>query len=235
MANTVQIKRGSTASVAGYTGPVGELIYNSSTKRVHTQDGVTAGGSALALLSDVSGGGAVTSVNTQTGDVVLGKGDIGLGNVDNTSDANKPISTAQAAAINLKAPIANPAFTGTPTAPTAAQVSNNTQIATTAFVKAAVAALVDGAPEALDTLRELAEALGDDPNFVATITAEIGSKLSKAANLSDLADITTARANIGLGNVDNTSDLAKPISTATQTALNAKWGNSTANIDYGTI
>lgn len=234
MANTVQIKRGSTASVAGYTGAVGEIIYNSSTKRIHTQDGVTAGGSPLALLSDITTGG-VTSVNTQTGDVVLGKGDIGLGNVDNTSDANKPISTAQAAAINLKAPIANPAFTGTPTAPTAAQVSNNTQIATTAFVKAAVAALVDGAPEALDTLRELADALGDDPNFVATITAEIGSKLSKAANLSDLANITTARANIGLGNVDNTSDLAKPISTLTQTALNAKWGNSTANIDYGTI
>ena len=234
MANTVQIKRGSTASVAGYTGPVGELIYNSSTKRVHTQDGVTAGGSALALLTDIGAAG-VTSVNTQTGDVVLGKGDIGLGNADNTSDANKPISTAQAAAINLKAPIANPSFTGTPTAPTAAQVSNNTQIATTAFVKAAVAALVDGAPAALDTLRELADALGDDPNFVATITAEIGSKLSKAANLSDLANITTARANIGLGNVDNTSDLAKPISTLTQTALNAKWGNSTANIDYGTI
>ena len=234
MANTVQIKRGSTASVSGYTGPIGELIYNSSTKRIHTQDGVTAGGTPLALLSDVTTGG-VTSVNTQTGDVVLGKADIGLGNVDNTSDANKPISTATQTALNAKAPIASPSFTGTPTAPTAAQVSNNTQIATTAFVKAAIAAVVDGAPEALDTLKELADALGDDPNFATTITTEIGSKLSKASNLSDLDNIATARANIGLGNVDNTSDASKPISTATQTALNAKWGNDTLNIDYGTI
>lgn len=56
-------------------------------------DGTIAGG---------GGGGAVTSVNTQTGAVVLTKSDIGLANVNNTSDANKPVSTAQAAAIGLK-------------------------------------------------------------------------------------------------------------------------------------
>lgn len=61
------------------------------------------------------GGGAVDSVNGQTGVVVLTKSDIGLANVDNTSDANKPISTAVAAALALKAPLASPAFTGTAT------------------------------------------------------------------------------------------------------------------------
>lgn len=78
--------------------------------------------------------------------------------------------------INKKANIASPAFTGTPTAPTPAQTVNNTQIATTEFVKTAIAALVGSAPAALDTLQELAAALGDDPNFSATILAKIAEK-----------------------------------------------------------
>ncbi|WP_196908736.1 hypothetical protein [Candidatus Symbiopectobacterium sp. 'North America'] len=60
------------------------------------------------------------------------------------------------------APLANSTLSGKPTAPTAAQTSNDKQLATTAFVKAAVAALVDSSPSALDTLNELAAALGDD-------------------------------------------------------------------------
>ncbi|MFW5408089.1 phage tail protein [Pectobacterium brasiliense] len=75
------------------------------------------------------------------------------------------------------APKASPALTGKPTAPTAAQASNDTQLATTAFVKSAVAALINGSPGALDTLQELAKALGNDPNFSATILAELAKKL----------------------------------------------------------
>jgi hypothetical protein len=67
----------------------------------------------------------------------LVKGDVGLGNVDNTSDANKPVSTAQQTALNIKAPLASPALTGTPTAPTAAPGTNNTQLASTAYADAA--------------------------------------------------------------------------------------------------
>lgn len=66
------------------------------------------------------------------------KADVGLGNVDNTSDANKPVSTAQQTALNQKANIASPTFTGTPKAPTATAGTNTTQLATTAFVKAAI-------------------------------------------------------------------------------------------------
>jgi hypothetical protein len=66
----------------------------------------------------------------------LVKADVGLGNVDNTTDAGKPISTAMQTALDLKAPLASPALTGTPTAPTAAAGTNSTQIATTAFAKA---------------------------------------------------------------------------------------------------
>lgn len=80
-------------------------------------------------------GAPVQSVAGKTGTVSLVKGDVGLGNVDNTSDANKPVSTAQQTALDLKAPLASPALTGIPTAPTAAQATNTTQVATTAFVQ----------------------------------------------------------------------------------------------------
>lgn len=79
-----------------------------------------------------------------------------------------------------RAPSASPAFTGTPTAPTPAQTVNNTQIATTAFVRTAIAALVGSAPAALDTLAELAQALGADANLKATLLAAIGEKATQA-------------------------------------------------------
>jgi len=69
--------------------------------------------------------------------VTLDKAAVGLGSVDNTADAAKPVSAAQLTALNLKAPLASPAFTGTPTAPTPAALSNNTNLATTAYADAA--------------------------------------------------------------------------------------------------
>ena len=86
------------------------------------------------------------------------------------------------------APKANPAFTGVPTAPTATPNTNNTQIATTAFVKTAIAALVGSAPAALDTLEELARALAGDANLKATLLAEIGKK-ANATDFNALHDL----------------------------------------------
>jgi hypothetical protein len=71
----------------------------------------------------------------------VNKTQVGLSNVDNTSDANKPVSTAQAAADALKANIASPTFTGVPAGPTASPGTNTTQLATTAFVEAVKALL----------------------------------------------------------------------------------------------
>ncbi len=108
------------------------------------------------------GSGAVDSVNGRTGAVTLAKSDVGLANVDNTSDASKPVSTATSTALGLKAasvhthaesditslvadlaakaPLASPALTGNPTAPTQAALNASTRVATTAYVDAAVTA-----------------------------------------------------------------------------------------------
>ncbi|HAI0478413.1 phage tail protein (plasmid) [Escherichia marmotae] len=95
-------------------------------------------------------------------------------------------------ALALKAPLASPALTGVPTAPTAAQGTNNTQIATTAYVRAAISALVGSSPEALDTLNELAAALGNDPNFATTMTNALAGKQPLDATLTALAGLATA-------------------------------------------
>ena len=213
-------------------------------------------------------------INTPTG---ITKSDVGLANVDNTTDANKPVSTATQTALDLKAnlasptftgtvtlptgtvtsgmildgtivnadvnasaaiaqskiadlttdlaakaPLASPALTGTPTAPTATAGTNNTQVATTAYADAAVAALVDGAPALLNTLNELAFAINDDAAFTTTITNLIGEKapIASPTFTGTVSGITSTM--VGLGSVDNTSDANKPVSTATQTALDLK-------------
>lgn len=96
-----------------------------------------ASGAGVGAPTDLTGAQVKTIL-------ALVKGDVGLGNVDNTSDANKPVSTAQQTALNAKADLASPALTGTPTAPTASLGTNTSQIATMAAVNAAVDAARSG-------------------------------------------------------------------------------------------
>jgi hypothetical protein len=136
----------------------------------------------------------VTSVNGRNGSVTLAKSDVGLALVDNTSDAAKPVSTAAQAALNLKAPLASPTFTGTVSGVSAAMVGlgnvDNTSDSAKPVSTATNAALNLKAPLA-------------NPTFTGTVSG-----------------VTAGM--VGLGNVNNTSDAAKPVSTATQTALNLK-------------
>ncbi|HHF9326262.1 TPA: phage tail protein, partial [Escherichia coli] len=132
------------------------------------------------------------------------------------------------------APKASPALTGTPTAPTAAQTVNNTQIATTEFVKSAIAALVASSPAALDTLNELAAALGDDPNFATTVTNALAGKQPLDSTLTDLSGKTVngilqylglgeaAKRNVGTG-ANQIPDMSLFASSNTATAAAQKF------------
>jgi hypothetical protein len=117
---------------------------------------------------------------------------LSLNLVDNTADASKPVSTAQQTALDLKANLASPALTGTPTAPTAAANTNTTQIATTAYVQTELSDLIGAAPAALDTLSELSDALADDANFASTVTTSLASKANDADVVHDTGNETVA-------------------------------------------
>ena len=118
------------------TGEVGKIYVALDTNKTYRW-----AGSVYVYITS----GAVDSVAGKTGVVTLVKDDVGLSNVDNTSDLSKPISTAQQSALDLKANLASPVLTGTPSAPTAAVGTSTTQIATTAFVNAEIAN--DAAPK----------------------------------------------------------------------------------------
>ncbi|EFH8235383.1 TPA: phage tail protein [Escherichia coli] len=89
-----------------------------------------------------------------------------------------------------KAPLDSPAFTGTPTTPTPPDDAAGLETANAAFVRKLLAALVDSSPEALDTLNELAAALGNDPNFATTITNALAGKQPLNDVLTAVSQIT---------------------------------------------
>ena len=134
MARQLQLRRGTTAQHAVFTGAVGEVTIDTDKDALVVHDGVQAGGFPATRESVVT---AHTGNTSNPHNVT--KTQVGLGNVDNTSDADKPVSTATQTALNLKANLASPTFTGTPEAPTASVGTNSTQVATTAFVNAEIA------------------------------------------------------------------------------------------------
>lgn len=128
----------------------------------------------------------VSSVNGRIGIVTLSKTDVGLANADNTSDANKPVSTATQTALNLKANLASPTFTGTPAVPTATPGTNTTQAASTAFVEAAVAAAPGGGAS---DWGDLGGTLSDQTDLQAALDAKAASSHSHPA--TGISDSTT--------------------------------------------
>jgi hypothetical protein len=184
IADTTALATKSYADTAASTAQTAATSAASTALATHESDTTNVHGiadtSALALTATVNSALALKAPiasPTFTGTVSgITQGMVGLGNVDNTTDSSKPISTATQTALDLKAPLASPALTGVPTAPTAAAGTATTQVATTAFVGTAVSALVASAPAALDTLNELATALGNDASFSTTITNSIATK-----------------------------------------------------------
>ncbi|RZV91268.1 phage tail protein [Escherichia coli] len=95
----------------------------------------------------------------------------------------------------------NPTFTGEPKAPTPATGNNTTRIATTAFVQAAITALINGAPDTLDTLKEIAAAINNDPKFSTTINNALSGKQPLDETLTHLSgkDVAGLLTYLGLG------------------------------------
>ena len=111
---------------------------------------------------------------------------------------------------------------------------NDTSLMTSAAINdkigTEVASLVDSAPSSLDTLNELAAALGDDANFSTTVTNNIATKLAKASNLSDLANAATARSNLGLGSAAELNTAAVADGASTLATGNAIYDHVTSRI-----
>ncbi|TDS93408.1 phage tail protein [Erwinia rhapontici] len=101
---------------------------------------------------------------------------------------------------------ASPALSGTPTTPTPAAGNNSQQLANTAFVQTAIAALLAGSPAALDTLKELADALGGDAHFSTTVLNALAGKMEITKNGADINDVAQFRKNLGLGDVIREDD-----------------------------
>jgi hypothetical protein len=170
MANTIQIKRaGSSGNTIPSSLAVGELAYAENGSKLY----IGTSGSTITEVGG-SGGFAVLASPTFTGTP--------LSTTASAADNSTQIATtAFVKSVALTAD--SPTLTGTPLAPTAASSVNTTQIATTAYVTTAVSNLINSAPAALDTLDELAAALGDDANYAATITTALSGKLGTTATI----------------------------------------------------
>ena len=173
--------------------------------------GIEAG----AQKNTITGVKGSAETTYRTGNVNITATNIGLGNVDNTSDANKPISTATKTALDGK----QAKITGAATT-----ITDNNLIANRA--------LISNSSGKVEVSAVTSTELGYLDGVTSNIQTQLNNKLSSAPVTSvnnKTGAVTLTKGDVGLGNVDNTSDANKPISNATQTALNDKQSKITAN------
>jgi len=172
MANRVRLKR----RVSGNAGAPATLLNGECA--VNEVDNVVWYGKGLGQ------DGNATSVIAIGGDGVF---------------ATKSHVAAAVAAIDVSAQLSNYLTSATAASTYLTQSAAASTYATPSSVASQITAVIGAAPQALDTLKELADALGSDASFSTTVTTSIAGKLAKSSNLSDLADASAARGNLGLG------------------------------------
>jgi predicted acyltransferase (DUF342 family) len=155
------------SSIDGNLTTTKDIITAGNITALHIYEGTTLLTNKYATLESPTFTGTVSGIT---------KSMVGLGNVNNTSDVDKPVSTTQQTALDLKANLASPTFTGIPLAPTANTGTNTSQIATTAYVRGEIFDLIGSAPGTLNTLQELANAINSDASFSTTIVNQIALK-----------------------------------------------------------
>ena len=233
--NTTQLA--TTAFVIANAGAAGAPINSPAFTGVPTAP-TAAGGTATGQL-------ATTLFVANAASALIGSapGSLDtLGELANALGNDPAYATTNSTALGLKAPLANPALTGTPTAPTAAPGTNTTQIATTAYATAADAVIVGTAPASLNTLGEIATSIGNDTAFSTTMTNALALKAPLAApaftgvptaptaafgtNTTQLATTAFVIANA----TSSGAPLNSPAFTGTPTAPTATVGTNTTQI-----
>lgn len=177
------------ASVEASKGAV-EKIAAQVTKDKETSEGAATRSEAAAQRAEKIAAQGLVDAST------IGKGIVKLNDTltsESVTEAATPSTVKQLNdELQLKANKHSPNFTGKPTSPKPPKDSNDTSISTTAWVRDAIAELVGSSPETLNTLAELAEALGNDPNFATTITGELAQKQPISPLLTAIAAVTSA-------------------------------------------
>lgn len=193
MSNTIRIKRRNAAGAAGAPSSLqqAELAFNEADSTLYVGVGTGGAGGSATTIAAIGGSGTF---------------------------ATKSYVTSAVAAVDVSSQLANYLTTSAAASTYLSQATAASTYATQSYVATQISDVIGAAPTALNTLKELADALGSDASFSATVTTSLGTKADRT--LSNLTDASAARTNLGLGSI------------ATQTASNvAITGGSIVGID----